>query len=371
MAGEPFFPRKIYATVDTRSFPLTRKILEKLGHVPFEWIEKPEEAADDLLLSPDPIAEGKSSLLLTTQRGAWIKPCPCTPRYVGCGYKVINSDLNCPLDCSYCILQLYLDHPMITVHVNTRELWSQLDTFLVQNRKKGIRMGTGELGDSLALDHITERTGEFLDYFRERPDVLFELKTKTANIENLLERKPPPNVVLAWSLNSREAAEREEPGAVEVSRRIQAARRAVRAGYRVAFHFDPLIHYPGWEGGYSEVVDELLDQVDPRKAAWISLGCLRFPASLRGIIRKRFPASTILGGEFIRGRDGKCRYPAPLRIRLLGRVVQRIRRKGGKDIPVYFCMESREIWERVLGKKTRGKEEVERLLTLPLVGFDG
>lgn len=361
-----FFPQKIYVVRGSEKLPLTRRILERAAHVPAEFIEEPQSLIQEIKTSRDPIAKGKKYLLVTEQKGGYVKPCPCTPKYIGCNYFIINAELNCPLDCTYCILQLYLDNPMLTVHANTDHLWQHLDDFLRKTHPRIIRIGTGELGDSLALDHITGRSKDLIPYFSSRRNALFELKTKTVNIRNILELKPPENTVIAWSLNSNKLAQEEEKGAPPVPQRIEAARLVSRSGYRVAFHFDPLIHHKGWEDGYAEVVDNLLTRVDPKKIAWISLGSLRFPPALKPVIRRRFPLTKIIYEEFTLGRDKKLRYPKPLRLKLFNRVFEGIRKAGGGNVPVYFCMESRDIWTIIQKKTPRSRREVERLLTLPL-----
>ncbi|MFQ6038355.1 MAG: radical SAM protein [Candidatus Aminicenantales bacterium] len=355
----------MYVVRDALSLPLTEKILKTLSPVPVDIISRPEEAVEEARMVPDPIATGKKLLLVMKPKGRLIKPCPCTPRYIGCGYRIINADLNCPLDCTYCILQLYMDHPVITVHADTGALFHELDAYLHQNRSRPLRIGTGELGDSLALDHITGRSAEFLRYFASHPGVLFEMKTKTANIGNLLRRKPPKNVVIAWSLNTPAIARSEETGAPPVEERIEAAHVLSRAGYRVAFHFDPLILYPGWERDYPALITRLMTRVSRERIAWISLGSLRFPPDLKSIIRKRFRRTEIIAQEFISGRDGKLRYPKPLRLRLFGRIAASLRKEAG-EVPVYLCMESEDVWEALLRIKPRGKRDVEKRLVLPL-----
>ena len=314
-----FFPQKIYVVRGNERFSLTRRILDRAAHVPLEFIDDPQALIEEIKMSRDPIGEGKKILLVTRQKGGYVKPCPCTPKYIGCNYFIINAELNCPLDCTYCILQLYLNNPLLTVHANTEQLWQHLDDFLQKTRRRIVRIGTGELGDSLALDHITARSLDLIPYFSTRRNALFE-----------------------------------------------AARLVSQAGYRVAFHFDPLILYPGWEDGYDEVIDNLLTRVDARKIAWISLGSLRFPPALKTVIRRRFPRTKIIYEEFILGKDKKFRYPKPLRSKLYKRVFDRIRKAGGDKFPVYFCMESRDIWQAIQKKTPRSRMEVEKLLTLPL-----
>ncbi len=366
MNNQQFFPKKIFVDKKSLDYPLTEKILQKTGQVPFEVVENIQSVMDSGHLNKDPISLGKSTLLLTSQKGDYVKPCPCTSGYIGCNYFIINLDLNCPMNCSYCILQLYLSNPFITVHVNRQDLWNQLDQFLGSYKNKMLRLGTGELGDSLALDHLTGSAQDLISYFRLKPFVLFELKTKTVNIENLFSVKPAENIIISWSLNSEGIARTEEKGAPPVHRRIEAAKNIAKRGFRVGFHFDPIILYPGWEEGYAEIICSLFSSIEPNQIAWISLGSLRFPPHLKPIIQKRFPKSRIIYEEMIRGIDGKYRYFKPLRLELYRKIINLIRGNGGEKVPLYFCMESKEIWEKGLKKKPRDKDDVEKSISLSL-----
>jgi len=358
------FPEKIFIEKSSFKYPLIRSILKKLDHVPFEVIENIQALETDLEMSRDPVGKGKRYLLLTKQRGDFVKPCPCTPHYLGCNYYIINLDLNCPLDCSYCILQHYLASPIVTVHVNTDKLWDQLDSFLQQNRRP-LRIGTGELGDSLVLDHITGRSRELIRYFRQKRSALFELKTKTVNIKNIMDTEPGENIIIAWSLNAREIAKTEEKGAPPVEARLQAAQEVIKKGYRVAFHFDPIIRFSGWEDGYAEIVEKMLKKIPASKIAWISLGSLRFPKALKTVIAERFLDSKIIYEEFIQGMDGKVRYFLPLRMELYEKITGFIRGRESKKIPMYFCMESERVWKKVFKKEPESKEQIESYLSLP------
>jgi spore photoproduct lyase len=365
MAEQRFSPEKIFVEKGSLGFPLTERILNNLAHVPTEFIPRPEDLIASIQKERDPVSQGKKLMLITRQKGEFVKPCPCTPVYLGCNYFIVNADLNCPLDCSYCILQLYLTNPLITVHVNDKELWSQLDNFLAARQNQFLRIGTGELGDSLVCDHITQRSSGLMDYFRSHPSAVFELKTKTANIDHILSAPPADNIVIAWSLNSDQIAQTEEKRAPSVQERLAAAQAVSKRGFPVAFHFDPLILYPGWEDGYEAVIDALFTAINADRIAWISLGSLRFPPALKEIIRKRFPESRIIYEELIRGEDGKLRYFKPLRLRLYNTIVDRLQRRARDRVPLYFCMESGEIWRKVLKKRPKGKEAIEYYLSLP------
>jgi len=365
MFESEYLPRKIYIEKESFDFPLTRRILNNASPVPQEIVDDPQDIFDDIKISRNSRGEGKKYLLLTRQKGDFVKPCPCTPHYIGCNYFIINLNHNCPLGCSYCVLQHYLTNALVTVHVNLKDLWRELDIFLEKNRGKTIRIGTGELGDSLAIDHLTENSIDLISYFRGKRDAIFELKTKTVNINNILKTEPARNIVVAWSINSTRIADEEEKGAPPVEHRIDAARRVSERGYWVGFHFDPIVRYPGWEKEYEAVIKKLLEAVPPARIAWISLGSLRFVPMLKMVIKEKFPRKKIICDEFIKGKDGKLRYFRPLRLELYQRIIDFIRKWGGRKVRIYFCMENESIWRDSLGWVPGGKEDVEAYLSSP------
>ena len=98
----------------------------------------------------------------------------------------------------------------------------------------------------------------------------------------------------------------------------------------------------------------------------MSLGSFRFPPSLKAIIEERFPETKIIYNEFIKGKDGKLRYFKPLRLELYKKIISFIKNWGGERIPLYFCMESEEIWREAIGWVPKGKKSLEAYLSSPL-----
>lgn len=303
----------------------------------------------------------KDTLFITRNRGRLIKSCPGTSRYTCCGYQVLNIVTGCPLDCSYCILQLYLNQPSLVVNANWEDALRQLDDLIARRPGRVLRLGTGELADSLALEPVTDLARELIPPVLERPEVVLELKTKTTFTEGLLDLDPRGRVIVSWSLNSREIVESDETGAPSVEERLRAAAECSRAGYRIGLHFDPLVRYPGWEKGYRRVVEAIYEHLAPDDLSWISLGALRYPPALDTVIRERFPGSRLPLGELVPGLDGKLRYFLPLRVELFRLVHDEIRRRDGATV-VYLCMESPEVWREALGWAPASSGDLARLL---------
>jgi spore photoproduct lyase len=193
--------------------------------------------------------------------------------------------------------------------------------------------------------------------FSASPHTFLELKTKTAAIDSLAKLKHRERIVVSWSLNTPQIIEREEFRTASLEERLEAAHSCEKMGYRVGFHFDPLISYPGWEKGYSEVIEKLFERIDKRNIAWISLGALRFMPSLKKVVQLRFPGTRLFHEEFISGLDGKMRYFKPIRIEMYTRIAEEIRQYDPECF-MYLCMESREVWQKSLGIAPSSDEEL-------------
>lgn len=358
--------RRIFIQREAVNFPLTARILA-CSQAPLEIVDDSGTIKEELARSSDPIGEGKRILYLTLQKGKFIKPCPCSPRVVGCGYLIINSTLGCPIDCSYCVLQVYLSDPWITIFVNEDRLENSLKPLFKDSIPAGLRIGTGELGDSLALEHLTGQAQRLSQLFYRSSKAILELKTKTTKIEPWLSWPPSPYIVFAWSLNAESIAKEEEKGAPTAGERIRAAGRLASLGHNVGFHFDPLIYFDQWEQEYEMVIKQMFKLVPPELIRWLSLGCLRYPEDFKRIIFSRFQQKAIFISEMIPGQDGKIRYFKPLRLRIYTRIYEMIRDYGGELIPLYLCMEDEEVWQRVLKKKPERRKDIFYLFAPPAI----
>jgi spore photoproduct lyase len=294
------------------------------------------------------------------QKGKFVKHCPCTPDVVPCGYYNLNLHTGCPFDCSYCILQAYLETTGPVFFTNFEDMEKELRD--ISTSQKHLRIGTGELSDSLALDLQTDYSGKILSIFEKFPHILFEFKTKSAHVDNLLKyQKVLKNIVVSWSLNPREVIEREERLTPDLRSRLEAIEKVQNHGYKVGIHFDPILIFTGWQAAYEELVKEIAGVIDPAKIAWWSLGALRFPYSLREHIFKHHD-SRLFDGELIKGHDGKYRYYKPLRLELFHYIKRKILEHISPDVPLYLCMEDTEVWQEVFPEIPPNEEEVNKYL---------
>ena len=335
----------IYLDKNAARAPLAKRILRTLRGIPVTIVA--DKNAFLRNIEKIPLSAGKRKLWLTNFKGAFLKSCPATRTdYLCCRYRILNAQTHCPLDCTYCILQNYLNVPLITVYVNTGNIPREIAALIASQPWRLFRMGTGELTDSLALDPLTRLTEGLIRHVLGKKMIL-EIKTKTVAIDHLPDI-PKNNVLVSWSMNPNAFIRTEEHKAASFEARLKAARKVLKKGYRLGFHFDPLLMLPGWKEQYTELLEKLTATLPEKEVLWISLGSLRYPPSLKKIIEERFPKTGITTAEFAKGLDGKMRYFRPERVRLYRHIYAGIRKRW-KDVFVYFCMENRTVWQEVMG----------------------
>ncbi len=339
---------KIYLDEKAEKDPVSQTILKALPNIPIEMVRDKKALIKRFFSMPDSIGIGKKHLLITHFYGRRLKPCPGTSNHICCGYYVINAITNCPMDCSYCVLQGYLNNPFLTLYTNWDDLLQEINGFLSFDRQSLLRLGTGELSDSLALESIFPFSQFLIPFFAERPNGILELKTKSANINPLLHLSHRGKTVVSWSLNPPRMIKEEEVGTASLRERIEAASKCQEKGYPLGFHFDPLIYREGWEKEYQGTVDQLFEKIDPKRVAWISLGGFRYPPKLKAVAEERFPKTKIFLGELFPGRDAKFRYLKEIRVEMYQKMVRWLRERS-PDLFIYLCMESKEVWEKVFG----------------------
>ncbi len=331
-------PDKILVEADVAGSRLVSTLRENLPHATISVVDRVPEAP----------VQDPEVLEVVRFRGRFLKSCPGTRHYHCCGYRILHFGMQCSLDCTYCILQAYLNQPNLRLFGNTDDLFRELAEELDAHPERLHRIGTGEFTDSLLLDPWTGFSRQLVPFFAGRSNAVLELKTKTNFIENLQDLDHAGHVLVAWSLNAESIRKREEPKSATLEERFRAARTCSQWGYYLAFHFDPMIEFGSWRKEYRETLERLFDAVDPARIVWMSLGAFRFMPELKPAIRSRHPGSRITCGEFIRGLDDKMRYFRDIRVEMYSFMADLIR-KADPGLRAYLCMEGTDVWRDAFG----------------------
>lgn len=335
-----FYPKKVFVEKSAWRSKLADRFRLSFPNAKFSEIK----SLRDHLKKNRPFAIRKynkrnETVFISYENHDFFKKCPCTKKAVRCGYHIFNLSFGCLFECTYCYLQEYTNSPGLILPANIERFFQGFPSY----KNPGMRIGTGEFSDSLMLDHITEYSLPIVEFFKNHKDTRFEFKTKSVNIGNLLKASHAGNIIVAWSFNPQKIIDENEFFTPDLSERIKAAKRCIKAGYKVSCHLDPVVYFNGWQKEYEKVIALLFSAIKPKDIAWISIGTLRFNPKVKRIIEVRFPGNKLLDEELMLGYDNKLRYPYKIRHQIYKSILELLF-KHSKKLPVYLCMEDAPMW---------------------------
>jgi spore photoproduct lyase len=299
----------------------------------------------------------KEVLILKKFKGRIFQKCPGSPEMICCNYYLLNTCFDCLYDCVYCFLNFYKNSFGITQFLCGDNIALEMNN-LFHDENKIYRVGTGEFTDSLMFDEITGIGKMLIEKASEHENIMLELKTKSDNISHLLEIKNKGNAVIAWSINTEKNIELYENGTAGLTDRINAAKLCADAGFNIAFHFDPIIIGYNYIEDYLDTVNLLMESVDIKKIAWISMGCFRHVPVMKNIIQEKFPDEKLSIEEMFPGMDGKLRYLKKIRVETYRRLKEKIDSYPHKAF-IYLCMETSDVWYDSFQVNYSSPEELE------------
>ncbi|MEW5894534.1 MAG: spore photoproduct lyase family protein [Candidatus Omnitrophota bacterium] len=337
--NQPRALRRVFFEKKIASSAFLAQLKSKLPDTPFEEISSYKDYVAKHAFSIPDYNKRAETLFVIEENYDFFLHCPCTNLARPCGYYILNAGMGCVYDCAYCYLQGYTNSPGLMVPANLDDI---LENFRGYYRD-GIRVGTGQFTDSLAMDDLTGFSLRIIEFFRKFPGAYFEFKTKSACVGNLVNTMPAANILVSWSVNPQHMIDAHEGLTASLDERLSAAQKCVDAGYYTGFHFDPIVFYHGWEKDYELVVKKIFERVPSERIRWISLGCLRMSMGVKQVMEKRFPDSSLLDAETVLGFDKKVRYPERIRRDIYKRMLEMIADYSRGDVFTYLCMEDEDM----------------------------
>ncbi|MFB6355828.1 MAG: radical SAM protein [bacterium] len=286
----------------------------------------------------------KETLFLTTNPGSFIKPWESDSQLVGNDEWCLTPIEGCPLDCSYCYLQDYLDSQVVRFFVNQDEMIRQIHCFLDDPPDEPPHFfSLGELSDGLFLEPITRTLENIWECFKGREEAHLEVRTKSHHVHTLLENvSPAKNIIFTWSLSPEEEARSEEMLTASLDQRLAAMEMMNNRGFSVAVRIDPVVVRDDWERKYQQLIQTLFDRLNPEELEFVIIGTFRFPGGFDRIMEQRFPQKSFLQEEFLKSVDSKMRYERSLRTNVYKALIEQLRSHG---VEPDLCMEPPFIWE--------------------------
>jgi len=367
MAG--WKPEEIIIHNKVRNDPVTTHFVQQCPGVPVKYtnsgISKKIVQISDVLSNAggsmlDKILAGKSVVYIapaTNVVDTFMMPdgrmiCPHFDRL-----KLASN--GCFYQCDWCYLKLTYRaaFPFITIRAQYDRIKEQLHKKLSQTTNP-IIFNTGELADSLSMEHLTSAGREFIPWLGNTENGYLFMLTKSDNVDDILDLTHNGRTIITWSMNNEHISEKFEIGAPSFERRLIAARKVQRLGYPLRIRLDPIVPFDGWQDAYTETIQKIFQKVTPER---VTLGTLRFEEGFYNMrnsifttgpdlpnflesMAPMFPPKKVRGTK--KPKSGKYSFTEKQRAEIFKFIISKIRQHS--DCTIALCKESAKIW-----KKTR------------------
>ncbi len=233
--------------------------------------------------------------------------------------------LNCLYNCDYCYLQGMYPSANIVVFVNLEDYFEATIEAIGKrlNTEQPLYLCISYDTDLLAFERLAPYCRKWIEFAYGHPDVLLEIRTKSALYLAIGDMNPTDRVILAWTFSPDTIADCYEHGAPPLRQRIRAAREAIDDGWQVRLCFDPLLAVSGWETHYADLVEETFAEIPANGIRDATIGVFRMNTGYLDRIKKQRQNSEILFYPY--EREGKTMsYPEEQRNAMVDQMKQNL-----------------------------------------------
>jgi spore photoproduct lyase len=278
------------------------------------------------------------TLYLAQKKGDLVKLAPpaygekSTPHY----YYI--HAYNCIYECEYCYLQGYFSSPDLVLFMNHEDIIAEM--VRIAQKETEVWFHAGEFSDSLAMSHVTQEFPLYLNFLDKNPNAKIELRTKSVNIQPLLNESPRDNLIVSFSLSPESQAKTIDKKTPSIKARIKVMQDLKRAGFKIAIHFDPIVYEPNFVQNFLHLITLLNEAKLLTSAEYYSLGVVRFTKDVYKEVQRNYPDSLIHTQKMISSFDGKVRYTRPMRLWMMNQIKELLIKQNVVQEKIYLCMEN-------------------------------
>ena len=199
--------------------------------------------------------------------------------------------LNCLYNCQYCFLQGMYPSANLVAFVNEDNFFNEVRNAIShrENRDQPLVLSISYNTDLLAFENIIPFCKHWIEFGANQPDVLIEIRTKSALFNALKNIDPNRNVLLSWTLSPKVVVDKYEWDTPPLAKRLKAVRQALAKGWNVRLCFDPIMIVPEWQKVYSHFLDDVFSALPADQIYDTVVGVFRMNKDFFQRARKREP----------------------------------------------------------------------------------
>lgn len=367
--GQPWKPREIIIHTKVKDDPVTLYIKGQCPEVPTTFVSNGTPTsvvqASNVLTKRsnsmlDKIIAGKKVLFIAPASNDTVDTFSMPDDRILCPHfnRLKMCSNGCFYQCDWCYLKgtYRAQQPYITVRVEYDKIIDQIKK-KIESSAGPIMFNSGELADSLSLEHLTGAAGTLIPMFGSTENGYLFMLTKSDNVEGILDLQHNGHTIFALSINNTYVSRKFEIGAPSFERRLTAAKKVQEAGYPIRIRLDPIVPLSGWKNEYAVTVRRIFEEVSPER---LTLGTLRFEKQFYNMRNKIITSGPDLL-DFMESMEpmfepkmfpnkthpstGKYSFTDDRRVEIFNFIIGEIRKHS--DCKIALCKESAEVWDKV------------------------
>lgn len=285
----------IYLETKAKSYPLTQSILSKFSNASIIEIDHYKNIFDKNIWN----YKLSNAIILAKQENIPILPTPPNYWYPGKAF-FFKFVLNCIFDCEYCYLKWAFKMPFPTIFVNYEDIQNAIEDKINSLRKSGyndtIYFYASNYSDIQWLDELINFNQNFIPFFEKFPNVLMESRTKSANIQSLLQFNTEifnhfENTEISFSLNPQFIIDSFEHKTSSLDQRINSINTLLSKWRKVWIRFLPLLPVENYLQIYSDFISYIKEKIDFKQVNSIFIWSIIYTKSDYNNLLKRWDFS--------------------------------------------------------------------------------
>lgn len=285
----------IYLEKKVKNDPIAQQIIQKLAGNQILEIDHYKNIFDKNIwnqsLAP--------AFIIAKQEKIPLLPVPPNYGYPGKAF-FFKTSLNCIFDCEYCYLKGNFKTQYPVIFVNYTEIQQVISDKIHELRSQGykgpITFYASNYSDVQGIDQLSQFNQHFFPFFEQFEGVLMETRTKSANIDSILQAnhgKVMNNTEIAFSLNPREIIHRYEKKTAPLELRFQAINHLLQKGYKVWLRFLPLLAVKDYQSLYPRFLEEVKRNIPINQINSIFMASLIYNTGDFKTMQKKNPESDL------------------------------------------------------------------------------
>lgn len=208
--------------------------------------------------------------------------------------------LNCIYNCEYCYLKGLYQSSNIVIFVNIEDFFGEVRRVSLN---ENVYLCISYDSDLLAFEDITHFVAKWINFARENPNVLIEIKTKSNNFKSVCNEDIPDNVIFAWTLSPNEVIYKYEKGAPSLEARLKSVKMAINKGIKLRISIEPIMKIDNFEYVYFNFVNTIFKYIKSDNLRDVNLGVFRMSEEHIKNIRKMDKYCSIFGYNLIKQKQ--------------------------------------------------------------------